>query len=135
LPLGSKGFLTLTGEFRGDEPTSRGDYDNRIPPLTGPTITSRYGDPRLKDKTAYANAGGVPLGDDWQLYGWAGYQQRNGQSAAVPRLANNPNNVPAIYPNGFLPFITSDIKDLTTALGARGQMAGWNADLSLVYGA
>jgi iron complex outermembrane receptor protein len=134
LPLGPRGFLTLTGEFRDGDPTSRGDYDTRIPPLTGPTITSRFGDPRVKDKTAYANAGGVTIGEEWELYGWAGFQQRNGQSAAIPRLANNPNNVLAIYPNGFLPFITTDVKDYVAASGARGQIAGWSTDVSLEYG-
>jgi len=134
LPLGPRGFLTLTGEFRESEPTNRSDFDLRIPPLTGPTITSRYGDPRIKNKTVYANAGGVPIGDHWEIYGWAGYQQRNGQSAAFSRLANNANNVPALYPNGFLPFITSDIKDLAAAWGVRGEMLGWQSDFSLVYG-
>jgi iron complex outermembrane receptor protein len=134
LPLGPRGFLTLTGEFRDNDPTSRGDFDNRIPPLRQATLTSRYGEPRVKDKTLYANAGGVPIGSDWQLYGWAGYQQRNGESAAIPRLADDPNNVPAIYPNGFLPLITSDIEDLAAAWGARGTLAGWSADTSVVYG-
>jgi len=134
LPLGAEGFLTLTGEYRDRDPTSRGDFDARIPPLSALTVTSRYGDPQAKDKTAYVNAGGLSLGGDWQLYGWAGYQQRDGQSAATPRLADNANNVRAIYPNGFLPFITSDIQDLTAAAGARGTLAGWSSDLSLVYG-
>jgi iron complex outermembrane receptor protein len=133
LPLGPKGFLTVTGEFRDNDPTSRGDYDTRIPPLTQPTITSRYGDPRVKDKTLYANAG-IPVEGDWQLYGWAGYQERNGQSAATPRLANDPNNVVALHPNGFLPFIVSDTKDYAAAVGMRGALVGWDSDLSLVYG-
>ena len=55
-----------------------------------------------KDRAFYANAG-IPLAADWQLYGRAGYQDRHAESAALPRLANNPNNIPAIYPNGFLP--------------------------------
>jgi iron complex outermembrane recepter protein len=134
LPLGAEGFLTLTGEFRDRDPTSRGDFDSRIPPLAQATVTSRYGDPRVKDKTVYVNAGGVPLGGDWRLYGWAGYQQRDGQSAATPRLADNANNVRALYPDGFLPFITSDIEDVTAAVGGRGTLAGWSSDLSLVYG-
>ena len=134
LPLGAEGFLTLTGEYRDRDPTSRGDFDTRIPPLSAPTITSRYGDPQAKDKTFYGNAGGLSLGGDWQLYGWAGYQQRDGQSAATPRLADNANNVRQIYPDGFLPYITSDIADLTAAIGTRGTFAGWNSDLSLVYG-
>ena len=31
LPLGAEGFLTLTGEYRDRDPTSRGDFDNRVP--------------------------------------------------------------------------------------------------------
>ena len=38
LPLGAEGFLTLTGEYRDRDPTSRGDFDNRVP---GSPVTSR----------------------------------------------------------------------------------------------
>src|SRR5688572_13016852 len=130
LPLGEQGFLTLSGEFRDRDPTSRGDFDNRVP---GSPITSRYGDANVQDITAYVNAG-VPLENDWELYGWAGYQQREGDSAAFPRIFNDPRNVPAVYPNGFLPLITTDIDDLALGWGVRGQMGSWQADVSLVYG-
>jgi iron complex outermembrane receptor protein len=130
LPLGPEGFLTLSAEYRDRDPTSRGDFDNRVP---GSPVTSRYGDAEVEDITAYANAG-VPLGNDWQIYGWAGYQQREGNSAAFPRIFNDVRNVPAIYPNGFLPLITTDIDDLNVGWGVRGQLAAWDADVSLVYG-
>jgi iron complex outermembrane recepter protein len=130
LPLGEQGFLTLSGEFRDRDPTSRGDFDNRVP---GSPITSRYGDANVQDITAYVNAG-VPLENDWELYGWAGYQQREGDSAAFPRIFNDPRNVPAVYPNGFLPLITTDIDDLALGWGLRGEVGGWNADISVVYG-
>jgi len=130
LPLGEEGFLTLTGEYRDREPTSRGDFDNRVP---GSPITSRYGDADVEDITAYVNAG-VPLSGDWNIYGWAGYQQREGNSAAFPRIFNDARNVPAIYPNGFLPLITTDIDDLALGWGVRGKLGSWDADVSLVYG-
>jgi iron complex outermembrane recepter protein len=130
LPLGEQGFLTLSGEFRDRDPTSRGDFDNRVP---GSPVTSRYGDARVEDITFYANAG-VPLEGDWQVYGWAGYQQREGDSAAFPRIFNDARNVPAIYPNGFLPLITTDIDDLALGWGVRGALGEWQADVSLVYG-
>ena len=136
LPLGGEGFLTLTGEYRDREPTSRGDLDPRVATLTPPEtprVTSRYGDSATQDLTFYANAG-LPLGAEWEMYGWLGYQQRDGESAAFPRLRNNANNVISIYPDGFLPLITSDIDDLAVAAGTRGEVAGWNADFSLVYG-
>lgn len=136
LPLGGEGFLTLSAEYRDREPTSRGDLDPRLGTQTPPEalrVDSRYGDPEAQDATVYANMG-VPLGGDWQGYGWAGYQQRDSAAAATPRIRSNVNNDPAVYPRGFLPIITADIKDLTAAWGARGPLAGWDADASLVYG-
>jgi iron complex outermembrane receptor protein len=130
LPVGEEGFLTLSGEFRDRDPTSRGDFDIRVP---GSPVTSRYGDGRMEDISLYANAG-VPLESDWELYGWAGYQKRDGDSAAFPRIFNDARNVPAIYPDGFLPLITTDIDDLALGWGVRGALGSWQADVSLVYG-
>ena len=130
LPLGEQGFLTLSAEYRDRDPTSRGDFDSRVP---GSPVTSRYGDPQMRDISGYANAG-VPLEGDWSIYGWAGYQNRKGNSAAFPRIFNDARNVPAIYPNGFLPLITSDIDDIAAGWGVKGPLAGWDADVSLVYG-
>ena len=136
LPLGGEGFLTLTGEYRDRNPTSRGDLDIRVASLTPsetPRVTSRYGDPETQDATFYANAG-LPMASGWELYGWAGYQQRDGESAAFPRLRNNVNNSVAVYPNGFLPLIATDIKDLSTGFGVKGEFGNWRTDVSLVYG-
>jgi iron complex outermembrane recepter protein len=130
LPLGTEGFLTLSAEYRDRDPTSRGDFDSRVP---GSPITSRYGDADVTDKTLYVNAG-IPLEGDWSLYGWAGYQNREGNSAAFPRIFNDARNVPAIYPDGFLPLITTDIDDVAAGWGVKGQVAGWDADVSVVYG-
>ena len=51
-----------------------------------------------------------------------GYQNREGNSAAFPRIFNDARNVPAIYPNGFLPLITTDIDDLAVGWGVRGKL-------------
>src|SRR5690606_26577968 len=53
---------------------------------------------------------------------------------ALFRTATNDNNVPEIYPEGFLPLINPDVKDVTAAAGTRGLLGGWDADFSLVYG-
>jgi iron complex outermembrane receptor protein len=128
--LGAEGFLTLSGEYRDRNPTSRGDLDPRVTP---PRVTSRYGDPESKDLSFYANAG-LPLASGWELYGWAGLQDRDATSAALFRIPANADNVPAIYPDGFLPLINPDVKDITAAAGTRGQFGSWDADFSLVYG-
>ncbi|WP_293677251.1 TonB-dependent receptor [uncultured Phenylobacterium sp.] len=130
LPLGAEGFVTVSGEYRHRNPTSRGDLDPR--PAV-PSITSRYGDPQAEDVTLYVNAG-IPLSDTWKLYGFGGGQNRKTDSAANPRLANNANNVPAIFPGGFLPRITTDIDDWTFAFGTKGQAGEFNIDAGFVYG-
>jgi iron complex outermembrane recepter protein len=44
------------------------------------------------------------------------------------------SNVLAVYPNGFLPNINSDVTDISAAVGIRGKIAGFNVDLSNTYG-
>lgn len=144
LPLGADGFVTVSGEFLTREPTSRGDRDPRITDgsqsPTGSLITSRFGDPQVDQGTAYINAG-LPLGAaGWEAYGWLGYQTREANSAANPRLrtvngvANNAQTVEAVTPVGFLPLIAPELDDTTAGLGVRGALHGWDVDASVVYG-
>jgi iron complex outermembrane receptor protein len=132
LPLGDEGFLTISGEYRDRNPTSRGDLDPRLAPRPA-RITSRYGDPEVTDITGYFNAG-LPLSNGYELYGFGGYQHREAESAATPRAFNNPNNDPAVYPEGFLPIIAPTVDDYTLAGGVRGTLGGFGVDLNLVYG-
>ena len=132
LPLGDEGFLTVSAEYRDRNPTSRGDLDPRLAPRPA-RITSRYGDPETTDATVYLNAG-LPLNNGFDFYGFAGYQRRESESAATPRTFNNPNNDPAVYPEGFLPLIAPTVDDVTAGVGLRGQLAGFDMDLNLVYG-
>jgi iron complex outermembrane receptor protein len=128
--LGDEGYLTLSAEYLQRDPTNRSDLDPRVTPNA---VTARFGDPEVTQWTVFANAG-APLGNGWAAYGWAGFQDRDSESAAFPRLASNVNNVAAIYPNGFLPKIAVNSQDLSVAGGLRGQIGGWDADVNLVYG-
>ncbi|MDP1641932.1 MAG: TonB-dependent receptor plug domain-containing protein, partial [Phenylobacterium sp.] len=131
LPLGADGFLTLSAEYRDRENTNRSDIDRRVTPNR---ITSRFGDADVEDVSFYANAG-KPLGDVWEAYGWFGVQERDASSAATYRTPTDANqNVPAVYPNGYLPKLATDTSDLSGALGLRGEIAGFNADFNIVYG-
>ena len=128
--LGEDGFLTLSGEYSYRNPTNRGDLDPRVTPAK---VTSRYGDPEVESIGGYANAGG-PLSGSWKWEGFAGYQYRKGNSAANPRLANNANNVPQIFPDGFLPKIGTVIEDYTVSGGTKGEWRGWTVDAHVTYG-
>ena len=131
IPIGDTGYLDLTTEWTNREPTSRGDLDTRDSPAR---VRSRFGDPDVRQHTTYANLG-VPIGDSgWQLVGWGGYQHRRTQSAAFPRNPSNSNNVPAVYPDGFLPLIQTVSEDYTITGGVKGQVAGWETSLLASYG-
>jgi iron complex outermembrane receptor protein len=128
--LPNDGFLTVTGEYSFRNPTNRADLDPRVSPQK---VTGVYGDPQVETKTIYANFG-LPLNDDWQLYGLAGYQNRKGESSAFPRLADNANNYTSVYPTGYVPRITTKIDDYNLAFGTKGVVAGFNVDASVTYG-
>lgn len=131
ISIGDGGYLDLTGEYVNREPTNRGDYDTRDKPYT---VRSRFGDPFVRQYTGYANTA-VPLGDSgWQLVGWGGYQYRRSESAAFPRNPSNANNVPSIYPNGFLPIIQIKSRDYTATGGVKGAIGAWDTSLTASYG-
>ena len=78
----------------------------------------------------------LPISENWELYAFGGFNQRYGKAAGFYRY---PNNVRAsnltVYPDGYLPFIETDIKDFSGAVGVRKtSTTGWNIDFSNVYG-
>jgi len=131
MPLLGDGYLTLSGEIRQRDATSRGDIDTRT--VQANYVTSRYGDPKERAVTVFANAG-KPLNDDWETYGWLSFQNRRNQSAANFRQYNNSGNVLAIYPNGFLPKIAAHTTDYSAAGGLKGLIGAWDSDFSLTWG-
>lgn len=137
--LGSDGFLTVSGEYLNRNPTSRGDFDPRMTPIR---VRSRFGDPDVEQYSGYVNAG-KPLGDSgWSLYGFGGYQHRDSESAATPRIVGgtgananaSANALATLYPDGFTPLIGVESTDLTATGGARGELSGWNVDVNVSYG-
>lgn len=128
--LGEDGFLTISADYLDRNFTRRGDLDRRVTPNR---VTSRFGDPAVEQYTGFVNFG-MPVNEIWSVYGYAGYQHRDSTGAAFPRLATNANNVASVYPNGFLPLINIKSEDINSALGVKGELGGWNVDLSVSYG-
>ncbi|MFW6412999.1 MAG: TonB-dependent receptor plug domain-containing protein [Oceanicaulis sp.] len=145
LPLGPEGYLTLSAEYLDREPTNRAGPDPRpqYPSLPGggldpreqtfDRINHRFGLAEAEALSLFANAG-LPVSATAELYGWAGYQTRDGEAAGFYRRANDSRNTLAIYPDGFLPLIATEIEDVSLAGGVRGDLGVWGYDLSLGYG-
>ncbi len=133
LPLATDGFVTLYGEYAYRNPTNRSDFDPRAAGGGGTRVTARYGDPQVESKSVGFNAG-VPVNDTWKLYSYGSFQNREGNSAANPRLGDNANNVPTIFPFGFLPKIGTDIDDANIVAGIKGEVGEFTVDLSAGHG-
>ncbi|MEM9571775.1 MAG: TonB-dependent receptor [Pseudomonadota bacterium] len=153
--LGDSGFLTVSAEYKDRNPSNRAGLDPRpqyITPggVSDPRETTfnrlnhNWGNGNAEDFSVFANAG-YGLDNDWELYGWAGYQDREAESTGFYRRSSDsapgplgtrgtPRNLTEIYPDGFLPTIVGDVTDISAGGGIRGDLAGWDADFSVVYG-
>ena len=126
------GFLTVSAQYRRNTPTNRSDFDPRLQPGQN-RITSRFGDGDVEEQTIYLN-GGKPLGD-WQLNVWGGGQQRHTETAATFRAANDATqNIPSVYPTGYLPLINTHSDDLSVGAALKGEIAGWKSSFAIDYG-
>ena len=143
--LGDNGFLSISSEYRDRSSTNRSDYDQRenYPRLPDGSLDPReftwdrynhnFGNGTVEDFALFYNAG-YQLTNDTELYSFGSYSKREGEGGGFYRRAQDSRNVTQIYPDGFLPVITSDIDDFSLALGVKGFANEWNYDASAVYG-
>ena len=93
----------------------------------------RVGQSRLRGGKFFANIL-IPLGENLEFYSFGGMSYRDGESGCFYRLPNQNRTTTAIYPNGTVPRINSNIVDRSIATGIRGMIGDWNIDFSNVFG-
>ncbi|TGE23714.1 TonB-dependent receptor [Hymenobacter aquaticus] len=129
LGLGERGsFINATLDFNQRQHTQRAD----VPSPDG-LARREYGDPKVSNVSAYLNSK-FAVSDQTYVYAFGGANKRQGDAYAWTRFADDDRNVPAIYPNGFDPIITSDIWDASAVLGLRTKLGEWDLDLSNNFG-
>jgi iron complex outermembrane receptor protein len=145
--LFDRGFLSVGGEYKDREATRRGGADGGaffiFPTPVGSGAANEAflnarqwnaGDPKVEDLNLWANAA-YSLEGGAELYGFATYNDRDGEGSAFFRYPDSTQNVPSLYPNGFRPITTGENQDLSLSGGVRGDLGGWFYDVSLTYGA
>jgi iron complex outermembrane recepter protein len=107
-------------------------FGTNYPP---PTPYNRYGEPAQKIYQAAINFQ-YDLSNNAELYGFLDVSDRKVTSNGFWRYWNDyDRNVPAVYPDGYLPQIANPTKDYQGVLGIRGKTdGGWHWDLSANYG-
>lgn len=130
LGLPGDGFLTLSFNTLNNKPTDIGDKYVADGQLQDP----RWGGAG-RDKFNLAANAEVGLSDQWRLYSFATFGQDKSVNNTPPLLANNPNNVQGIYPNGTIPKYRYRYEDGALTVGTRyeDQILG-RFDLSATYG-
>ena len=140
--LGENGYLHLAAEARDQDQTDRArpfvlTPGTTVRPSTAPppgAVVQRYGDPEVEQYAFSANAE-VFVDDALSFYGFANASRRDALSNGFYRTAQDARNVPAIYPNGFLPQIRNIAEDRAFVVGLRGlTVLDWDVDLSYNYG-
>lgn len=132
-----RGSVFATVEYRDRGETNRAGPDPRPQGSRDPVEqpSHHWGDSESEDIMGFFNAS-HPLNADGSatLYAFGGASRREGSHGGFFRLANGAGNHPQIYPNGFLPLIEPKVDDRSLAVGARGEVGGWYADVSSLYG-
>lgn len=143
-------FLNVTLNYDKREPTIRsgertGDIDNRTSGdaasnallsqlgVTRDFFQMRVGQSRTSNLQGIIN-GALKTKGSSEFYFFSILGQRNGNSTGFYRMPYQATNIPAIYPKGFLPEISSTIGDISVGTGIKGKLGTWNYDLSNVYG-
>ncbi|MGZ9898871.1 TonB-dependent receptor plug domain-containing protein [Shewanella gaetbuli] len=140
------GFIAVAGEYRDRNASNRADFDPRenyarqgdgsLNPkeLTVNRYNHVFGNGEVQDMALFINAGKF-LNNNTEFYLTAGISSRDSTGSGFYRRAQDSRNVLAIYPDGFLPAITTDITDQSVITGVKGGAGEWNYDLSFNYGA
>ncbi|THD62310.1 MAG: TonB-dependent receptor [Phenylobacterium sp.] len=156
--LTDKGFLNFTLEERYHDFSQQGGVDRRLfsangtvlPTLSAvdagvvhqpgaPDVNRIIGDPRYNLYNLFYNAG-YDLTNDIQLYSFGSYSHREASSFEnyrVPSKVSGTTSTGQLYfplPNGFNPTEALSEDDYSFTAGIKGEIEGWNWDLSSTYG-
>ena len=96
-------------------------------------LNHRFGDPRIKETGFFLN-GESPFAG-YTAYFFGGGSRRHGEGAGFARRAGDDRTVRALWPDGYLPVIQSNVTDLSLGAGLKGKLGGgWDMDVSSVLG-
>lgn len=123
--IGEDGFLTISGEIHDRGDTNAAEIDPRYG-----RITSTLGDPAATDLQVALNAE-TAITDSMRAYGFLTLSHRDSEMSPLYRA---PTVAPSFYPNGFLPIVNTELKDVGASIGLKGEMAGWRWDVGDTFG-
>jgi iron complex outermembrane receptor protein len=101
--------------------------------LSRDDFNMRVGQSKLTSGQFFMNSE-FDLSSSVKGYAFGGISYRDGNAAGFFRRPNQNRTSTAMYPNGFLPEIASDVIDLSFAGGFKGKLGNINYDISNTFG-
>jgi iron complex outermembrane receptor protein len=128
LGVGENGFVRISGDFVTKDNTNR-----PADPEVFDIYRKQFGDAALDNGGVFLNSL-FPLAGGSAIYAFGGANFRHTDAFAWTREADDERNVPEIYPNGFDPHITSNIRDFSLSAGWRHTVSRWDLDINSTAG-
>ncbi|GHF14751.1 ligand-gated channel [Kordiimonas sediminis] len=150
LGVGDGGFFNISAAYKNQNHSNRGGFDARQmfdkieDPVTGEMIFDpreetverfrmRYGQSELESGSVLYNSE-VPISENLRFFSIGKYYKQDSLSWGYTRRPNDSRNVSEIYPEGYTPRINVEITDWFANNGLKGEIDGWESDLSFYYG-
>lgn len=137
IALGDAGSLHFAAQLSQNDNTDRARPFIGTPTPTSPPlgqVVQSFGEPEV-DFGAVSFNGDFAFSEAVTLYGFGTASNRDVLTNGFFRPAGDPRNVPAIFPNGYLPLGVNLSQDRALVAGLRGHTASdWKWDLSYNYG-
>lgn len=134
----NRGFAHISAQVGTQERTDRARPYAGAPSVSQPAVGQKafvIGDPGASFGALSVNSA-FDITDNLSVYGWGTASHRDITSYAFFRAPGNPRqNIPSIYPDGYLPNINNISKDRSAVIGMRGVFGNdWDWDFSYNYG-
>ncbi|AOX20849.1 TonB-dependent receptor plug domain-containing protein [Kozakia baliensis] len=125
-PLSKGGVPTLLYPLLANGRRDPREYGNRYRQL--------YGVPET-EKQAVSYDMALPLSNGVEFYSFATYAHRTAYEPGWYRPSNSSQNILSVYPEGYLPIISTEDQDFQFTSGFRGKdFFGWKWDASVNFG-
>ncbi len=156
--INKKGFVNLNGEYVSRDFSNRtGTYTGQIYPAVGGVVKDdsimsarstkrnnfdmRIGNSKITGGSFMLNSQ-YSINSIWKFLLFGGYSKKNGEAAGFYRYPNSifsnagafRNNALTVYPEGFLPLIQTNIRDVSVSAGLTGKFGLWNTSISNTFG-
>lgn len=126
--LGENGFMNITFDY-----LRKGRTNRPADPEVYSIYRKQFGDASLNNFGTFFNSR-FAISQNTIFYAFGGLNHRQTDAFAWTREPDSERNVPAIYPNGFDPRITSTIRDHSLAFGVQTDLSNWNVDFNNTLG-